>query len=101
MNGSSTEIGRVNARLWKLPRPARGERVGVRGRWKEFAPHPGSTLRADPDLSPQAGRGDRLRDNEVLVRDPGYESQPSISSIRQLLHNLRHRNILGIFFIVP
>jgi hypothetical protein len=50
-----------------LPRPAGGERVGVRGVLataqhpqvgQKAAPHPFAAPRAAPDLSPQAGRGD-------------------------------------------
>ena len=46
-----------------LPRPACGERVGVRGTLNTLGladspPHPDFSLRVKSDLSPQAGRGD-------------------------------------------
>src|SRR6476661_2892761 len=49
-----------------LPRPACGERVGVRGTpgragLAESPPHPEPPLRAVSDLSPQAGRGKKRR----------------------------------------
>src|SRR5271170_4512210 len=55
-----TQAASMEAAL--LPLPARGERVGVRGRLNESElaekpPHP--ALRAD--LSPQAGRGERIQ----------------------------------------